>query len=458
MSIATRVMQYAALHTHWVSIAHARRAITRFANGRLLLDDDGDTLELSVLSQEGRKGRVLLHTNELDDTSLQAALREAEMLAHVQLGSPERLDVAPDDGTRYSYMPVDLWRASTVTAMQTERADMLQQVIARVSDVGMIAAGFLGSMARVTLRLDRSGQVCYAEETDNECAITARGKDGTNVGWGGQAERDFQAIRPLEVADAAIGVAKQAVNPLAIEPGRRTAILSRSAVAQLLRFFAPAFDAYVTDRFKNTPFATPADDPRLNRIGDKMFDTRVTVVSDPTDPDGGYPPFEWGLPLQRMVWIQDGILKNLAYKPGYALRRGKLASDWPWSFRMMGGATSVEEMIRSCSEGVYVNRFSNVNLIDEASGTVDGVTSEGCFLIKDGKIQHAIKNFRILESPFFLFNRLVSLGPTQRTAFGYMHQAYAEDLNVKTEWPRWPVVVPPMMVRDFNFASLADTT
>jgi predicted Zn-dependent protease len=87
------------------------------------------------------------------------------------------------------------------------------------------------------------------------------------------------------------------------------------------------------------------------------------------------------------------------------------------------------------------------------------VTRDGCFYIKNGKIEKSVKNFRILESPHFALNKLLALGPTGRTAFGYAPNAWlSHDIwNVGMDWPRRPMIVPPIMVRDFNFSALADS-
>ena len=71
---------------------------------------------------------------------------------------------------------------------------------------------------------------------------------------------------------------------------------------------------------------------------------------------------------------------------------------------------------------------------------------------KDGKISKAVKNFRFLDSPFFVFNKIEALGVPERAAFGYRPPAAGRD----DEWPLPPVIVPPMMVKDFNFNQVAD--
>jgi len=77
-----------------------------------------------------------------------------------------------------------------------------------------------------------------------------------------------------------------------------------------------------------------------------------------------------------------------------------------------------------------------------------GITSGGCFLIKKGKIEKAIKNLRFTDSPWFFLNRLMAIGTSERSAFGYAPW-YGK-------WPLPPTIVPPLMVAEFNFTALAD--
>jgi predicted Zn-dependent protease len=112
-------------------------------------------------------------------------------------------------------------------------------------------------------------------------------------------------------------------------------------------------------------------------------------------------------------------------------------------------------MIANCSEGIYVNRLSNVEQLDPQSGLQTGVTRDGCFLIKDGRIDRPVKNFRFVDSPMYFLNRLVAIGAPQRVALGFMQRSPSEPDYV-SQWPRRPMIVPPLMVDDFNFTMLSD--
>jgi predicted Zn-dependent protease len=132
---------------------------------------------------------------------------------------------------------------------------------------------------------------------------------------------------------------------------------------------------------------------------------------------------------------------------------------------MAGTSTAtLEEMIANCKDGIYVNRFSDVSVVDRKTGVMTGMTRDGCFHIKDGKINRPANNYRFTESPFFVFNKLKMIGMPHRTALGYTPPAPSDFTNFgvwppqgrTTRWPLAPIIVPPMMIEDFSFTALAD--
>jgi predicted Zn-dependent protease len=181
--------------------------------------------------------------------------------------------------------------------------------------------------------------------------------------------------------------------------------------------------------------------PGLSKIGQRLIDPRITVSTDPLDPECGYIPFDnRAEPYQATKWFTNGVLTNLAYDSNYALTQ--LGQSAPrlnsYAYRMSGGPTSIAAMIASTARGVLVTRFSDIDVVDGVSLLCDGLTRDGLWYIENGAIKYPIKNFRFTESPLVAFNNVVALGAPQRV-FG-----------------RYPAVVPPVTVRDFRFTSLVD--
>ncbi len=183
-------------------------------------------------------------------------------------------------------------------------------------------------------------------------------------------------------------------------------------------------------------------DQGQSKIGLKILDERITVSADPMDPDCGFPPFDWdGEPYRAVNWIEKGVLKELAYVRAYAINN--LRSDWALpdslSFKISGGTSTMEEMIETTKRGILVTRFNNIRVLDEASMLLNGNTRDGLWLIENGKVTKAIKNFRITESPLFVLNNIEQLGIPQRTFR-----------------PLAPAVCPAVKTRDFSFTGLMD--
>jgi len=75
-------------------------------------------------------------------------------------------------------------------------------------------------------------------------------------------------------------------------------------------------------------------------------------------------------------------------------------------FHMSGGPTSLAEMIQTTQRGLYVTRFSALEMLDSKSLLCSGYTRDGLWLVENGQITKPVKNFRFTESPMFVFNQV----------------------------------------------------
>jgi predicted Zn-dependent protease len=223
-----------------------------------------------------------------------------------------------------------------------------------------------------------------------------------------------------------------------VEPGRYTVILEPQAVGDLVQLLAFALDARSADEGRSA-FSKQGGG---TKIGDKIVDSKVTLFSDPADPQLlGQPWTGEGLPLGREVWIQDGVLTQLAYSRFWAQKKSARPNGGLGAVKMAGGTASTDEMIASTPRGILVTRLWYLRQVDPRTVLYTGLTRDGTFLIENGKITKAVKNLRFNESPLFMLNNLEMLGRAERVA--------------GTE-AGGNVVFPTLKVKDFNFTSLSD--
>jgi predicted Zn-dependent protease len=325
----------------------------------------------------------------------------------------------------------------------TERAAASKIVteLARAND--LIATGFIECRASATALANSKGLFAYDSSSTVTMTTTVRSPDGTGSGWACTDGNSFSDLDPQRVAATAVQKAKDSRNPVAIEPGRYTTILEPTAVGNLVQLIANAMQARSADEGRSF-FSKQGGG---NKIGLKVVDERVTLLSDPADSpstSGGYDGD--GMPLEKVTWIENGVVKNLNYDRFWAQKQGvqPTRSGGRSALRMLGGTTSVADMVKNTERGILVTRFWYIRGVDPRTILYTGLTRDGTFLIENGKVTRPIKNFRFNESPIFFLNNLEAMGPTIRINA-------SENLGAGGA-----VYMPPIKVRDFTFSSLSD--
>jgi len=437
-----------------IDIDHEIITLLTVVRGTRLQASTFDRLTLRGTTSLGSNVQVAVDTNVRDAETLRRVIAHAGMQA---TPPPPPAEIDPDDiGLALlrarTYLPVTLWHETTAAALNAPPTDIIARILPLLQHGAFIGSATCAAVGHATLRYFSEDVHSWGEETDSELAVTVYAADGKTTGWSGQACRDITQLDSVRVVHEAIDMAQRNRGGSRVEPGRYTAILSSTAVGQLLAQSGPLFNRDSLGPFHI--FDKTADGHQY-RLGQKVFDARLTLTSDPTDPEfGDFPFFHDCIPTGKAAWVKDGVLTTMSVAPISALRAGLTPLKDPPAIKMFGGTTSLEQMIASCERGLYVHRFSGVNLTDQQSGSMTGNTRDGCWFIKNGKIVTPTTNFRIYQSPFASFNKVLALGPASRVAFGFTSTTRGGDPLER--WLLPPVSAPLMMVEDFNFSALSD--
>ena len=445
-----------------ISISSWWQGELRWARNRVSLASDrrDNTVIVERTIENGAVGIVV--TNQLDDVSLEAAVRAAERISGMNSKMGRGVGFYPKL-PEYERPPGAIWSDATYLPATEAHSAVVRSIIEPAAAKGMLSAGYLEMRAASAATWDnsflnlRSGEHAlpweepYNSWTQAHCSMTVRDPRGTGSGWAGLSSYDWNAIDGSALGERALEKCIASQNPVALEPGRYTVILESQAVADLMEMLVPTF-AYRErpETGLESPWLLGGDDAtRLvrSKLGLKVADERITISHDTADPALGIVAGQ--VEQHGLVkFIDRGVLTNLGH-----MRQTDLIQLRGWhqlrgltGYRMSGGDTSVEEMIRTTRRGLLVTRFSNIRRLDEVSVLSTGLTRDGLWLIENGKITKAVKNFRFTESPLFMLNSIEQLGvpapvfrPTRREG-GKLT----------------PAIVPPLKVRDFSFTSTID--
>ena len=435
-AIAKKVLSFSHADECRVTISSGERANTRFAQNQISTAGDNYNNTVSIRAVFGKRV-ANVSTNRLDDTSLRAAVENAERIARL---APEDPELMPELGPQTYDEPI-VWNDATASLEPEARADAVRAITEPARRAGLISTGYIEAQSQAFAVANSAGLFAYQRSTAVAFTTTVRTQDGTGSGWAGGSDNDFRRIDPRALAERAIEKARRSVNPVAIEPGRYTVVLEPTAAANLIQLIAGAVNARGADEGRS--FFSKAGGG--NKIGEKVVDERVTLVSDPLDPRvpantvGGD-----GLPSKRVNWIENGVVKNLAYDRFWAQRTGKAPNSAGGTLSMGGGDSSVDDMIKSTERGLLVTRFWYIRPVDPRTILFTGLTRDGTFLIENGRVTRPVKNLRYNESPIFMLNNLQAMGRPERVSAS------------EAGGPGQAIMVPPIKVRDFTFTSSSD--
>ncbi|HET9274457.1 MAG TPA: TldD/PmbA family protein [Gemmatimonadales bacterium] len=408
---------------------------TRFAANQLSTSGAASDVQLVVYSAFGPKHAVVV-TNDLSAESLERAVRQSEALAKLAPDDPE---IMPRLGPQ-THAPVDAFFDSVarLTPADRARAAMTALTPARAG-TELHAAGFIITTQNALAIGNSKGLQAYHRSTNANYQLTVRSTDGTGSGWAAADDHDWSRIDFQAVSATAIEKARLSRNPVAIEPGRYTVILEPQAVGDLVQLVANYADARASDEGRS-PFVKPGGG---NKIGEKIMDERLTILSDPADPQLLGQPFDGdGLPLTRRVWVENGVLRQLQYSRFWAKKQGKEPTGNASVLKLTGtGAQTLDQLIASTPRGILVTRLWYLREVDPRTILYTGLTRDGTFLIEGGKITKSLRNFRFNESPLFMLSNLEGLTAPVRLA--------------GTE-QGGDIAMPAVKVRDFNFTSLSE--
>jgi len=151
-----------------------------------------------------------------------------------------------------------------------------------------------------------------------------------------------------------------------------------------------------------------------DRVGSQIFDEQISITDDPFDPRQLPKSFDFeGTPKQRVVLIEDGVARGVVWDRTTAARARNGAAttghagpvesrDWgplPYCLSVQpGDADSVDELAERIGDGIYITRLHYLGVIDPREGVVTGMTRDGTFRVRDGKIAEPLVNLRFTVS------------------------------------------------------------
>jgi PmbA protein len=380
------------------AVVHVERSgLARFAGAEVHQPTlvDNVVVELTVV-QDGRAG--VATGNRIDPEGLSGLARRADEAAASASADPDRPPLpGPTDYPEVA--GYDEETASLAPEEQARRAAAAIDAATGFPVYGYFTSGVceLAVAASTGLRADQ-------RFTDASVLVLAA-EEGAS-GYHQRTSWRVGQLDPAAVAREAVGLARRTRGAQEPTPAAYAAVLEPFAVADLLRYFA-------SDSFNGLGLLEERS-YLAGRIGERVMDEKVTIVDDALDARGLPKAFDFeGVPKRRVTLVEHGVARGVVWDRATAARAGggrestghalpATARKWGAEADALcvepGEAESSEALVALVDEGIYITRLHYLGIVDPREGVITGMTRDGTFRIRSGKIAEPLVNLRFTVS------------------------------------------------------------
>ena len=353
------------------------------------------TLHMRVFV-DGRKAS--LSTSDFDTSHLREAIASAVAQArHVATDAFALLPELSKNGN--GRRDLELYRADVVRRDAQEKIDEALELERRVRDLDKRIANsngsHVGDTCSTTVLANSNGfagayRATRVHRSSSPVALDGRAKRTGSYGTAARALHDMEEVQT--VASKAVQRTVGLFGARKPQTMRVPVIFERDVAASVMSDLFAALSA-ANVAIGNSWLA--------DRVGDRIGSEPVTIVDDGTIPGRlGSSPFDGeGVPTQRTVVFDQGILQTLLYDTYYARKLGARSTGnsngggvGPNNFYLQNGSQSLDDVIVKTLRGVLV-----MDTIGFATEHASGTYSRGArgYYIESGAIAYPIEEFTI---------------------------------------------------------------
>ena len=209
------------------------------------------------------------------------------------------------------------------------------------------------------------------------------------------------------MANDAVSEAISKLDAGRVESGKYNVVISAKQMKAILSAFSPIFSA------KEAELGTSL---LRGKEGERVASDIVTITDDPMR-DGALRKTFFdaeGVPAKKKTVIESGILKTLLYNRETAARANKETTAnaskkgyaspigiSPYAFCIEPGRVALSELFGIADNGIYVTELKGLHAGADAVTGDFSIESAG-YIIKDGKLDRAVRSFTIAGNFFEL--------------------------------------------------------
>ena len=188
--------------------------------------------------------------------------------------------------------------------------------------------------------------------------------------------------------------------------------------------------------------------PIGNRLGQKVFDRKLSLRDDPTMVyrPGSRPGDDEGIPSQSTPLVEQGIVTNFLYdlqtaalahtrSTGNGSRKhGGPPAPSPSAFIIAPGSTTFAEMVQDIREGLVIEQLMGAGQGNNLGGDFSGNVLLG-YKVENGEIVGRVKDTMVSGNVYQVLKEITAIGSDARWVGSFLQTShlYCPDLSVASK-------------------------
>lgn len=431
----TRLIKDSPCDQTLVCFTSASTITSRFYNFRIHQNLNEEEFAVYIkVAIDGKLGVSV--TSSLEKQNLKTALEKAINIAKVSKKDPlfrpfpkqQKIELIK------TYFP------QTILTIN-ERFKFINDLFSQVKRHSLNLAGSFVTGSEEMAVLNSEGVCAYQPFTIASLKLITLDRNAS--GYATSVSRNIEDIDSKKMLGVSIERCLLNKNPKDIDVGRYDCILMPDAVGEILEWLS--YIGFGAKSFcERTSFLS-------GRIGQKIMGENITIYDDGSSAGGLTVPFDFeGIPKKKTYLVKDGIAKGIVYDTHYGGLHNKKSTghasppdecEGPFALNLFikAGQNSIDDIIKYVRRGIYVTRFHYVNgLLKTQDAIMTGMTRDGTFLIKDGKIKHPIINLRFTQNFLKAFSNVIKISKETKLVSDPSSGVFS-------------CRVPALLIKDFTF-------
>ncbi|MCX7765373.1 MAG: TldD/PmbA family protein [Candidatus Sumerlaeia bacterium] len=369
-------------------------------------------------------------TNRLDREGIDFALKQTEEIARHQQEDKMFKSLPASKSTITDTKSMDEHTAQFTPA---QRVAFISSLIKKLSRHNIEANGSFTTRIIEMAVINSCGINSYFITTVAEMNVVAE-RDKLSA-YAYRVSNRVLNIKPEDIADELLPKLLITKSKVEMKPGNYVVVLEPYAVASLLGFLGfVGFGALAY--LEGLSFMS-------TKKGHSVAHKMVNIYDDGYDSHTLHQPFDYeGVKKQKVLLIKNGIATNVVYdsrtagmkrgakNTGHALPAPNSYGPLPLNIIMTPGKQTLNTIIRDIDYGIYVTRFHYVNVVEQISTVITGMTRDGAFLIQKGKLQAPIVDMRFTQSILGALKNIKAISSKAQLCDSILGATYAPALCI----------------------------